>query len=522
MFTFHSPKTNSRGAWSIRMVLVLVPCFFAWLWPCKTSRGALPTKPSGRTQLTAEDYYQWHRFKDKGGPTFSGSPAWHRYMHFLEEQFKKFGVIDMVKNSWTYQRWYTSDWPGHGDWSLISNGNSVRVAAYGPYSGSTGPEGISAQLVYYDPVSPPEDIEGKIVVYRTAPHPDPPFPKSYREMLTFTDYEYLTDPETFPPLFTTVPASQAVYFDTPWQFWNLHEMMNVLAKGKAAGGVVVFDMSYDRLAGLYPLDVFPVYNVPTLFVDRIAGKKVIRDAKNGCTANLKLVAHVESAETYQLIGYLPGKNYGTERDERILLRTHTDGPSISQENGALGLLAVVANIAQIPQKNRQRTLMIFLDNRHFMPGTESAFRQKSWFTKHPEAKKSIVGLIAMEHLGEIEYKEKGEAFLPTGRAEVTYLYTRNDPVLIEKAVQVVKETNWPRVIVKCPEKKGIHGKSQGVWIGMGDIALEYDLPAYAAFGGMGAYWETNSGLDRFDKELFATQVKAMTQLTIELMNRKRR
>ena len=471
--------------------------------------------------ITSDDYYQWHRFKDEGGPTFSGSPAWHRYLRFLEEQLGRFGVTGLVRNAWSYQRWFTSEWPGHGDWGIVVDGEPIRVAGYAPYSGSTGDEGITAELVYYDPSSPPESIEGKIVIYRTAPHPIPPFPKSYREMLTFTDYEYLTDPETFPPLFTTVLASRAVHFDTPWQFWQVQGMMEFLVKGRAAGSVVVFDMSYDRLAGLYPLDVFPVYNVPTLFVDRRTGKRVIEEARKGGRATLRLVGKVEEAETYQLIGYLPGRDYGTERDERVVLLTHTDGPSISQENGALGLLAVVANISQIPKGQRPRTLMVFLDNRHFMPGMEREFSREDWFTKHPEAKKPLVGLISMEHLGEVEYKEEDDAFLPTGRAEVTYLYTRNDPVLIDKATKAVKETNWLRVMVKCPERKGIHGESQCPWFGLGELALKYDLPAYAAFGGMGAYWETNSGLNRLDRELFATQVTAMVELTYELMVRER-
>ena len=467
--------------------------------------------------LSSEDYYQWHRFKDEGGPTFSGSPAWRRYLRFLEEQLREYGVTDLVKNTWTYQRWFTSEWPGNGDWGLVSNGDLVRVGAYAPYSGSTSPERITAELVYYDESSPPENIEGKIVVFRTSPHPSPPFPEIYREILTFTDYEYLADPETFPPLFTTVPVSQAVHFDTPWQFWALKTMLRVLTEGKAAGGVVVFDMSYDRLSGFYPLVEYPLQNVPTLFLDRVAGAKVIEDAKKGSMATLRLVAQVEMAETYQLIGYLPGRDYGTERDERVMLLSHTDGPSISQENGALGLLAIVANIAQIPQKDRPRTLMVFLDNRHFMPEMEWGFSQEDWFSRHLEEKRSLVGQIIMEHLGEMEYKEDGEAFLPTGRAEPTLLFTRNDPVLIGKAIEVVKESNWPRVMVKCPERKGIHGESQGRWIGLGEVALEYDVPAYAAFGGMGAYWETNSGLDRFDKHLFAIQVEAMTQLTNELM-----
>ncbi len=473
-------------------------------------------------RVTVADFYRWHRFKDEGGPTFSGSPAWHRYLRFLEERFEGFGVTDLVRNAWTYRRWFTSEWPGHGDWGLVVDGEPIRVAAYAPYSGSTGPRGITAELVYYAPASPPESIEGKIVVFRTPPQPTSPFPEFYREVLTFTDYEYLADPETFPPPFTPVPVCQAVHFDSPWQFQSLRRMLEILTEGEAAGGVVVFDMSYDRLSGFYPLVEYPLQHVPTLFLDRAAGGKVIEDAKRGSSATLKLVARVEEAETYQLIGYLPGREYGTEKDERIMLLSHTDGPSISQENGALGLLAVVANISQIPRKDRLRTLTVFLDNRHFMPGMEWGFSQEDWFRKRPEEKESLAGQIVMEHLGELEYKEEGDAFVPTGRPEPTLLFTRNDPALIAKAIQVVKETNWPRVMVKCPERKGIHGESQGRWVGVGEVALEYDLPAFAAFGGMGAYWETNSGLDRFDERLFAIQVEAMTQLTQELINMNRR
>jgi len=104
-------------------------------------------------------------------PTFSGSPAWHRYMRFVEQQLKQFGVVDLVRNAWTYPRWFTSDSPGDRNWTLVSDGEPVRVAAYGPYSGSTGPDGVTAELVYYDPANPPKSVQGRIVVFQTCPCP---------------------------------------------------------------------------------------------------------------------------------------------------------------------------------------------------------------------------------------------------------------------------------------------------------------------------------------------------------------
>jgi hypothetical protein len=72
----------------------------------------------------------------------------------------------------------------------------------------------------------------------------------------------------------------------------------------AAGGTVVFNMGYDRLAGLYTFPVFKIFNNPTLYLDRHAGDQVIEDAQLGKTATLKLVTEVEPTETYQLTGEL--------------------------------------------------------------------------------------------------------------------------------------------------------------------------------------------------------------------------
>ena len=67
---------------------------------------------------------------------------------------------------------------------------------------------------------------------------------------------------------------------------------------------------------------------------------MIDDAKREI-GNTKLEAVVETSEAFQYIAYLPGAKYGTPEDEQIILVNHTDGPSITQDNGALGLLGIV-------------------------------------------------------------------------------------------------------------------------------------------------------------------------------------
>jgi len=467
--------------------------------------------------ITTSEALAWHQYKDQFGPTYSGNKSWHKFLSFTKKKFKALGVENLTANKWTYARWHTSDWPDDSDWSLKSDGRPVKVAHYGAYSGATGPEGITAKLALLNSQAEMSTYSGKLVVVPVAPHPKLPLKEDYEKWFTLNDYEFLSDADTFPPMFTKVSTINSVAYDVMWQLRQTIKINAFLAKSNAAGGIVVFNMGYDRLAGLYTFPVLKLFNNPTLYLDRNAGDQVIEDAQLGKTATLKLVAEVEPTETYQLIGYLPGKNYGTPRDEKIILITHTDGPSISQDNGAFGLLGIVSYFSHFPKSARPRTLMVFLDNRHYMPGMEQGNIDRDWFTKHPEERESIVALIAMEHLGQVEFREVGNAFAPTGKIEPSFLCTRNNQVLIDKAIKAVKDNNWSRVMVQSVERPGIHKRPQGVWYGMGKIALEWDLPAYAAMGTQGAFWSTTGRLDEFDQKQFVTQVAAMCQLTGELM-----
>ncbi len=295
----------------------------------------------------------------------------------------------------------------------------------------------------------------------------------------------------------------------------------VVQKGKAAGALVIFNMPYERVAGLYTFPMPRLYQAPTLYLDRDAGQQVLADAHKGANVTLTLEAKVTPVKTHQTVAFLPGRDYGTPADEQIVLRTHSDGPSISQDNGPLGVLALVTYFSHIPRAERPRTLTIYLDNRHYLPGGESSFKEQDWFARHPDARKPIVGLIALEHLGQLEYREDGGKLVSTGRVEPSFLWTRGDPALISAAIGAVKTHLWPRVMVQTVDRPGIHGEMQGYWYGMGRIASakEWNLPAFSTMGSQGAYWASTARLDKFDKNHFRTQVAAMAQLTAELMTR---
>ena len=509
-----------------KSLLIVVTTLFATA--CSVSGSSQSPGRSHRPELTQlkpaylvtpDEAQEWATVKDETTPALTGSPKWHEFVEFLEERLKDYGVVDITRNSWVFDRWETSDDPTR--WSLTSNGKDVNVAFYGAYSGSTGPEGITAPLVYYDHDNPPASIKDKIVVVPSKPHPQPPFEQRYLETDSFIDYEFRADDETFPPIFEFVPPSVTFTFDIYYQMrQRLHQ---IAIEGEAAGLVIVYDMAFDRVAGLYSFPVPRHYNVPTLTLDRKAGAMVTADAKEGKTATLRLEATVEPSESYQLIGYLPGKDYGTENDEQIIMPTHTDGPSITQDNGALGILAVVKYFSRIPQADRPRTLLVFLGASHYAPGGDRSVRDKDWFSLNPDKRKPVVGVIHMEHLGEMEYKEVGDEIIPTGLAEQSYLWTRADQRLIDEAIKAVKAHGWSRVQVSAPERPGIHGRQQMRWWGVGRVARgenregRWDVPAYGLGGNLGYYWSTRSRIDIWNKDLFLAQAATMTQLTGVLM-----
>ena len=448
---------------------------------------------------TSDELQEWHILKDTQGPTFAGSASWKSYLSFLENGFKKCGLTDLQKDPITYKRWFTSNDRNKCDWSLSIESNDIRVASYWPNSGSTSTSGITAPLIYYDDDNPPASIEGKIVVFEIPLLPDP-LPPMFD---VYSGFEYVTENDTHPTdSFSLKQWYQIAY---PAMFGGYND---ILKDGKALGGLVISEMGPARASGIYMLPYeASEFDVPALYLDRVSGEQVKEAAMKGLTATLKLLAKKEEVETFFLSGFLPGKHYGKENDEIVLLLTHTDGPNLTQENGALGILAVMHYFSHIPKEERRRTLLAVLDPQHYMPGRHAV----DWFEHHPESAGKIVASMGIEHLGQLEYREKGDELFPTGKPEVTRLFVQDNDHLIQVAIRAVKDHQLSRTYVHCPPRSG------GRWEAMGAIALERDIPGYGFSTDMSAHWSIDAHIDKFDKSLAWKQIAVATRLTGELM-----
>jgi hypothetical protein len=506
--------------------------------------------------ITPDQAWDWNMFKAQAGPTYAGSAGWKRYTDFLIQKMPEFGAVDLDFIEIPYDHYIVDDWPdrrthihdsGIAVEKLVSDGAAVPVvASYGMTSGFTPPEGITAPMLYFDPAHPPSagDIAGKILVFQTAPFPEPPYSNAFLDNFTMTDYLWRS-PGKWAPLFTPPPTSVTSSYHCRWVWSQLNGCAATAIKGRAAGIVIVYDLSPGAAFGLAQRSVYTAdakaglgatyVNCPTLTLDRVNGAKVLADAKAGKTATLTLAARFQRDTGKAIIARLPGRDYGTPQDEQILLATHTDAMSLIEENGGLGMLAIMSYFNKLPRSARARTLVFYFDCRHFMPGGEASWPQYDYYTLYPERLKPIVATLGMEHMG-------GRQTIETGPGGNHYVYStelaenggvitslmdvhNNNIWLVEAIARAATDNRWPRVDVKSGNvEPGVNGGFQGTVKSPMNKGRAYRLPGIGLAGDWPGGWtqtyaqvDTEAGAHGFDKDYFVQQVAGLTQLAGELM-----
>ena len=511
---------------------------------------------------------KWLDQKDSFGPAYTGGQGWKQFMGLIHAEMKSLGMANVTDISFPYTRWYTTEFPDKSGWSFTSGGAPVEVAAYGTQSGSTSPGGVTAPMILYDLNVPVEKrpvlsaLAGKIVVVKQQPYatfgtpqrvalgvPAPATPSAYcgnppsctppvsgegnpspqwgnpGPAMSYKDYEYRSDSESFPtPLFEKIPVGVESSFRNRDQFGQIREVItNVLAPSGARAAVTVMDLSPLAAQGTRIHPTPRQFNVPLLMLDRVAGARVLADAAAAKTGKLVLDAHEEeNATAYEVVATLPGRNYGAPEDQSILLATHVDGPSIVEDDGALGILAVLRYYAKIPQAQRPKSIVVYLESRHFIPGTEASYPTDA-VKDRPELFKSVVGGLALEHFGGLQYAESGDTYAPTGKAATTYVWGWPNPLAIAEATNAIRDQSVPRAINDVPAKPGVNGKAQQGWLGGGFSRYLVDLGGWPRWhisgdwpsAGFQAFYP--AAKTRMSAELFAKQASAAVQLVNVLM-----
>jgi hypothetical protein len=132
---------------------------------------------------------------------------------------------------------------------------------------------------------------------------------------------------------------------------------------------------------------------------------------------------VPDTPTDTLVALLPG----VSRDEIIIVNTHTDGPNATEENGALGILALAKYFSRLPRHQRKRTLVCPLTTGHFAGPWVPSIR--GIIARYPDLVKKTVAAVTIEHLGCEEWMDDAAMhYEATGKHEWSVAITPSKPI----------------------------------------------------------------------------------------------
>jgi hypothetical protein len=213
-------------------------------------------------------------------------------------------------------------------------------------------------------------------------------------------------------------------FKRPWLGGQLFfkGVLDVLKRFGAAGAVFHLDASHENAQGQYVPFSSELNCVPAVLVDREVGNDLRQRAAYCPKARLTLDAHeFKEARTGNLVAKLPGKS-----DRCMIISTHTDGQNAIEENGAIACIAIAEHYAQLPKKERPRTLIFNLVTGHMGPNLPQT---QGFVERHPELIRKATCAITLEHLGATEWiDDDKKGYKATGRPEFAAAFHSETPI----------------------------------------------------------------------------------------------
>lgn len=441
----------------------------------------------------------WQTYMVDLGPRFTGSPALRAWHDFLAAQLAGAGLT-------VGREPIAIDWWRHRTWSLtlIEDGveTPVPVASYFPYSGHTPYGGVTAAMVDTGSGLAPEillsDVDGRIAFFELDLLPA-------NMGLFYANATYVHDPDmTMTPLtdYTRMSLSilaPQVSIIQPEQSTSLYH----LREQGAVGAIVSLGASAENAAGQYtPFHHHPGDNldVPTLYVDRATGDLIKARIAAGAQARLELVVDEHVGDrTDDIVATLPGMS-----DEVVIVNTHTDGTSASEENGGIAAVALARYFATLPIECRSKTLVFVLTPGHFHGGIGGDIGR--FIGNHPEIIEKAVASLTPEHLGQNEWLDDAEGFHASGRFEPAVFFGSYAPAIQAIMANAVMAEDLRRVIVSRPITL--------IYFGLGSDLNLNGIPnaAYITGPNMLYSFADNQHLDKVDYGRMAAEIRTFTRV----------
>jgi hypothetical protein len=429
------------------------------------------------------------------GPKYTGNKAHTTFVEFLATEFKAAGC-EIARDRYTLPRWDARRWAltvTHGSGQSFG----APVTSYFPYSGQTSAAGVTGGLVYAgsNPTFTLTGLQGKVVLID--------FATNTREWAHVYQQWGINPPgETFPS--SMRPARGAVNGLTPFQ------------KAGAVGVILGWtDISDANAADQYTPFSRPPQGIPGLYVGRDTLARLRALAGGDATATMILEADVfPDTPTDTLIATLPGASI----DEVVIVNTHTDGPNATEENGALGILALAKYFSKIPRSERKRTLVFPLTTGHFASPWVPSIR--GVIEKHPDLIKRAVAAITVEHLGCREWMDASTS----DDRSMRYAATGKN----EWSVAITPDRAMGRALVDAlqgsRDRAGVVNPANGGWLGEGSSLSRAGIPTigYIPQPNYLLAGPADGCIEKLDPELLHSQIQVFAKLLhiIETMTAK--
>ncbi len=502
-----------------------------------------PGQISFQGMPSIDEIWHWHEKLALIGSRYTGSPAHASFIEWLKKKFTAVPGFELHSDPFRFHRWLAEP----QDCSLSIHDpatglyDPVQISYYYPYSGNTGPDGIIGRLVDLESYRPAwytsrfwTRASGAIALVRAPP-------------CTFTLDLGQVPTGGFEPGQTSadslgVPARHlaegAVVTNPMFQMFDPIPLLDARKAGVLGVICVWTGMSDDQvfhqcnpITTSYPnghgVPEKHDPGCPALWVGDSTGQRLAHRSASG-QPNVKLTLNAQvtsNAATETIWGVLRGSSPDHERG--LIVNTHTDGPNVPEENGALGLLA----LAQYFSCHKHRRDLYFvmatghfqllqfiedIPNSRFVVGNDATSR---WMNDHPAIYQKALAGLTMEHLGCRRWTDDATGnYTWTGDYEWGATYTTrrhgslNPGNLLERTyLDAVRSTNDSGAIagsvVTMLPMPLFFGEGAPLYAGgLGTISL-CPLPSYLLQAGSRAHPE-KLNLEKLDKDLIYGQIQS--------------
>lgn len=375
------------------------------------------------------EIFSWIKDIYNMGIRRTGSSADLKAITYLERTLRALGITDVRTEPFQFDYWDAESW---GLTVKEASNAERRVNSFFvPYSGHTGREGISSDLVYVGMGATSDfkkaDVKGRIVLADL-----PAVNISWDKMKIFSYLAY--DPQG-----TTKNWEHP--YPIGWMF--KYEAVYGRAKEHGAAGIVGILQGYPDIGAFTyyaPYDGI-LRTLPSLYVMERDGEKIKESLKRGgVKASLLLAAKTakQGGKTATVYGILPGKS-----ETSLIVHCHHDAPwrsGIEDSAGVGMVLALAKYFAGIPLEKRDRTLIFMLTGSH-MVGAKGNY---DFIDKHKSGlMKNVLYDICIEHIAD-DYNPPQAS---TGNPEPRGVFITENPVMLSTYARLVKRHNIHRLLV---------------------------------------------------------------------------